>query len=432
MSRRPKVGGSIDFITSTRTTRSSDAQGATAADDTSVPCTVEKRKRSASGAQDRKAKKKRSGPSGSVESEMPPVSKSRGKSRKIDSDDDGAQDTQPPMEFQQVHGGKLSPSAAATEDLDKADGESDPEDMDQGDDEYEVDDGNTDLQGPGPAAPSTALALEQDWHIRDLAIDDDSSKIEQQLRIRLTQNGLDHAATYRWLDAHPPACLSGSLPLAAITSALWKPEDTDIYVRYEDEEAAKRFVTLSQNFFECKVAYQPSYQANPALEKILYFQRGKHALNVMVAREDVSPAVAVFRFHSTAVMNIVFPRVVISPYYSSIQMGVSWTNPTYRGTPEMLRRSKEKYTGRGYQFREKRNPAELQTHICKVDPDCLSTVRMLRDASVKKWRINRDLDNGQIDAGTEKIFAELNVRWRLGGPLCTNGDIRLEDIADTI
>lgn len=64
------------------------------------------------------------------------------------------------MESQQVHGGKLSPSAAATEDLDKADGESDPEDMDQGDDEYEVDDGNTDLQGRGPAAPSTALALE--------------------------------------------------------------------------------------------------------------------------------------------------------------------------------------------------------------------------------------------------------------------------------
>jgi hypothetical protein len=57
---------------------------------------------------------------------------------------------------------------------------------------------------------------------------------------------------------------------------------------------------------------------------------------------------------------------------------------------------------------------------------------MLRDASVKKWRINRDLDNAQIDAGTERIFAELNVRWRLGGPLCTNGDIRLEDIADTI
>jgi hypothetical protein len=73
----------------------------------------------------------------------------------------------------------------------------------------------------------------------------------------------------------------------------------------------------------------------------------------MIAREGVSPAVAVFRFHSTAVMNIVFPRVVISPYYSSIQMGVSWTNPTYRGTPEMLRKSKEKYTGRGYQFREK-------------------------------------------------------------------------------
>ncbi|KAJ6574242.1 hypothetical protein B0H19DRAFT_1371396 [Mycena capillaripes] len=365
---------------------------------------------------------------------MPPVSKSGGKSTIIDSDDDSAQDTPPPMEFQQVHGGNLSPSAAATEDLDKGDAESDPENMDQGNEaEYDVDEGNTDLQELGPGASSTALALEQDWHIRDskrLEIDDDLLQIEEQLQIRLMQNGLNHEATYRWLDDHPPACLSGSLVLAAITSAAWEPEDTDLYVRFEDEEAAKRFVTLSQNFFECKVAYQPPYHVNPALEKILYFQKGDYALNVMVARKDVSPAVAVFRFHSTAVMNIVFPRVVVSPYYSSIQMGVTWTNPTYRGTSEMLSKSKEKYTRRGYRFREKRSPAELQTHRCKVDPDCLATVRMLRDASVKKWRINRYLDNGQINAGTERIFAELNVRWRLGGPLCTNEE--LEDIADTI
>jgi hypothetical protein len=122
------------------------------------------------------------------------------------------------------------------------------------------------------------------------------------------------------------AIISGSVPVVALTGLTFKPNDVDIYVPPSSELDMER-VILEMDF-TCDIESGTRYPEVLGIRTIKWFSKGKFKINLLVAMTE-NPLVALFRFHSTVVMNFISYLGLYCAYPDLTLHKMSIANPKY-------------------------------------------------------------------------------------------------------
>ncbi|KAJ7034426.1 hypothetical protein C8F04DRAFT_956459 [Mycena alexandri] len=119
--------------------------------------------------------------------------------------------------------------------------------------------------------------------------------------------------------------ISGSVVVAALTGLPFIPNDIDIYAP-ESREDAMDYVIQEDLGFMLDDSQKTSYPEHLGFGKIKWYTKGKFKINVMVVLGE-NAALAVFKFHSTIVMNFVSFDGVYCAYPHLTKINASVANP---------------------------------------------------------------------------------------------------------
>ncbi|KAJ7608639.1 hypothetical protein DFH06DRAFT_1346794 [Mycena polygramma] len=251
---------------------------------------------------------------------------------------------------------------------------------------------------------------------------------EMQGRIHrvLRSCGLDPRDTFDAL-GETRSLISGSMPLAAIMDGHFTPNDVDIYCP-EDQERNMLDIAADVLGFTEDRSITVTYPARLEITKIYWLTKGPSKINLIIVKGR-NAAVAVFKFHSTVVMNIIWPRMLYIPYGDLTLQGLSLVNMPATMKPSSaarVARCTTKYEQRGITFLPNLGAlTDFGSHECGVDGNCPQTVRTIHDGKGLLFPFTNDVDpaQGGTLAGDREVMEETrSVMWSLGGSCNDDGD----------
>ncbi|KAJ7044249.1 hypothetical protein C8F04DRAFT_896201, partial [Mycena alexandri] len=96
--------------------------------------------------------------------------------------------------------------------------------------------------------------------------------------------------------------VSGSAALLMVTDLEFVPGDLDIYMPLSQEEPAMAIVQRHMNFELVTSRMPRGYPDNSGITKVHRLEKGARSMNIIIVQGE-DPAIAIFHFHSTIVMN---------------------------------------------------------------------------------------------------------------------------------
>lgn len=212
--------------------------------------------------------------------------------------------------------------------------------------------------------------------------------------------------------------LSGSAALLMVSDLDFEPGDLDLYVPDSQEDTAISLCikALGYSPIESRGAL---YDNNTHIRTVHWLTKKERKMNIMVVKGE-NAAVAIFKFHSTVVMNYLSSRGIYCAYPTLTLKSLATPNLAImicdNMTAERCRACFDKYRGRGIRFEpDARNFPGHETHRCFADGECPGTVRTTQD------------DKGLFvelfppTTSEEKFLEEhtYTTIWALGGPICS-------------
>jgi hypothetical protein len=146
------------------------------------------------------------------------------------------------------------------------------------------------------------------------------------------------------------ALISGSVPVEALTNLPFLPNDVDIYVPLTGKEAME--VVIDDMDFTCDKASDSRYPKQLGIETIKWFSKGPYKINLMVVKGP-NPLTAIFKFHSTVVMNFISFHGLYCAYPDMTLYKLSIVNTKYLLNVHTFRRMMAcltRYRARGITF----------------------------------------------------------------------------------
>ncbi|KAJ7709301.1 hypothetical protein B0H16DRAFT_1271026, partial [Mycena metata] len=176
--------------------------------------------------------------------------------------------------------------------------------------------------------------------------------------------------------------ISGSIALLMVTDLEFEPGDIDLYVPLSQEDTAIRLCIQELDFVQTE-SRDSLYDNSSSVKTVHWLENSSRRMNIIVV-ENENPAVAVFRFHSTVVMNFLCSRGLYCAYPSLTLYHLSIPNSgLMMSDAEVAQKCRdcfEKYRERGIRFeRDPRTFPGHGIHACFVDAECTSTIRSTED-----------------------------------------------------
>ncbi|KAJ6497124.1 hypothetical protein C8R47DRAFT_972416 [Mycena vitilis] len=252
---------------------------------------------------------------------------------------------------------------------------------------------------------------------------------EMQGRVHrvLRSCGLDPRNT---LDAlgETRSLISGSMPLAAIMDGHFSPNDVDMYCP-EDQERKMLNIAANTLGFTVDRSIAISYPARLEITKIYWLTNGTSKINLIIVKGR-NAAVAVFKFHSTVVMNIIWPRMLYVPYGDLTLKGLSLVNVPATMKPSSaarVARCMTKYEQRGITFLPNVTgqlgaSTDFENHECGADGNCPQTVRTMHDGKGLLFPFTNDVNPAEGDTSAGDREETRSVMWSLGGSCSDESD----------
>ncbi|KAJ7511765.1 hypothetical protein B0H11DRAFT_1700047 [Mycena galericulata] len=219
--------------------------------------------------------------------------------------------------------------------------------------------------------------------------------------------------------------ISGSAVLKVLTNLQFIPNDLDVYVPEAQEGAMDRFLTTEMGF-TCYQKTPVQYPEHVGLKIHYSYCKGAHKIDVLVVEGD-NALLALFRFHSTIVMNFISHKGVYCAYPDLTMNHLSVANTEYLADPMTAARTNrclEKYRRRGVQTETQvgighKSRKGYRTHECGVDPNCSTTLRSVHDGHGTFTPMG---SYGEENKKEEEEFDAYDnchsVVWSIGGPVC--------------
>ncbi|KAJ7758268.1 hypothetical protein B0H16DRAFT_1280291, partial [Mycena metata] len=115
--------------------------------------------------------------------------------------------------------------------------------------------------------------------------------------------------------------VSGSAALRMVSDIDFTPGDLDIYTPLSQEETAMEIVQRDMNFQAVASRMPLGYTDHSGIFKVHRLEKGIKSINIIIVRGE-NPTEALFRFHSTVVMNCLtafglycaYPSLTLSDY----------------------------------------------------------------------------------------------------------------------
>ncbi|KAK7040608.1 hypothetical protein R3P38DRAFT_2513997, partial [Favolaschia claudopus] len=212
--------------------------------------------------------------------------------------------------------------------------------------------------------------------------------------------------------------ISGSTVIPVLVNLTFTPNDVDIYTpsQYEAIILVELRTKLGFSVFRCT---DDNYAPGSGVVRIHWLRKGHHVINLLVVPGD-NAVDAIFRFHSTIVMNFISGYGVFSAYPALTLRKKSVANRAVlfdHISQDRADRCFEKYTGRGITTKYDLREHHLwSSHVCGSDKSCPSTFRTLHD------------DGSLFVAfestgapGTPPLFynGSSSMLWSMGGTRCS-------------
>ncbi|KAJ7705913.1 hypothetical protein B0H16DRAFT_1223987, partial [Mycena metata] len=149
--------------------------------------------------------------------------------------------------------------------------------------------------------------------------------------------------------------ISGSAALLMVTDMEFHPGDLDIYVPASQDKTA---LSLAQKRlgYELKSSSARTYENNAEIKRVHLLVKGHNKINIITTKGE-NAAIAVFRFHSTVVMNILTAWGLYCAYPSLTLKGKGVANlPVMLAEASYTLRTREcyeKYRNRGVEIENK-------------------------------------------------------------------------------
>jgi len=206
------------------------------------------------------------------------------------------------------------------------------------------------------------------------------------LRDIVDRYGLPSVLSLRLAMENTGCVISGSYALLAIFPGTFEPNDVDFYVPSSNRDIFIGY--LQQNGYALP-AYPTDYQdTSPSVVGVHRLIRGNSPRTIdVVSVRGPDPLRAVVEFHSTLLMNAILSSGVVCLYASLTLRNVGLINyglarmPGVHGVGIF-----DKYRLRGFSLEERLEDLDdslpEDSHRCRVDPSCPSTVRTIHDVGV--------------------------------------------------
>ncbi|KAJ7626390.1 hypothetical protein DFH06DRAFT_1339529 [Mycena polygramma] len=106
--------------------------------------------------------------------------------------------------------------------------------------------------------------------------------------------------------------IAGSVTVAVLSPTYFRPNDIDIYCPEDEED---RMTDFLEDEIRCSLVKETDvrYPDRLSIKRILWFVKAGTRINLMVVKGRNATA-AVFQFHSTVVMNILYYRGIYCAY----------------------------------------------------------------------------------------------------------------------
>ncbi|KAK7035712.1 hypothetical protein R3P38DRAFT_3183528 [Favolaschia claudopus] len=241
--------------------------------------------------------------------------------------------------------------------------------------------------------------------------------VEERVRYQLRKAGLEPDVTLRLL-RKTESIISGSTTIPVLINLSFSPNDLDLYalIRHEGTILLELRTKLGFTVFR---RTNDDYAPGSGIVRIHWLRKGQHIINLLIVTGD-NAAEAIFRFHSTIVMNFISGYGVLCAYPALTLRKKSIAN--HGVMADQLSRDRgrgcfEKYEERGISTKDHlREHALWSHHVCGSDKSCPSTFRTLHD-------------DGSLFVAFEAIGTPetpplfyngfSSVLWSLGGTQCS-------------
>lgn len=180
---------------------------------------------------------------------------------------------------------------------------------------------------------------------------------------------------------HTRSVVSGSAALAVINPWSFTPNDIDIYVPRTHD--ALLIELMSTRFGYNVASISNVYPSFSSISTIYNLTNGAHSVQIMVT-ESANPLAALFRFHSTVVMNFISAHGVYSAYpiLTSQRRGLKnqYELTHHSQSHETVRVCFDKYKERGYEIADNLSDwPEFNGHVCTLTGSCPGIDRYVDD-----------------------------------------------------
>ncbi|KAJ7432327.1 hypothetical protein B0H11DRAFT_1677197, partial [Mycena galericulata] len=148
------------------------------------------------------------------------------------------------------------------------------------------------------------------------------------------------------------AIISGSVAVASMVDLEFEPNDLDIYVPEDGEQFMSRALTEEQGFY-LDTTSNIHYPQHIGIIKIHWYRKGRYVINLVVVHGN-NALTAIFKFHSTVVMNFISFYGRFSAYGDLTEKNIGVINPAFLAEGVTRTRTMEcveKYRQRGFDIR---------------------------------------------------------------------------------
>ncbi|KAK7054076.1 hypothetical protein R3P38DRAFT_3171590 [Favolaschia claudopus] len=240
--------------------------------------------------------------------------------------------------------------------------------------------------------------------------------VEGRVRSQLERAGLQPDIALRIL-RKTESVISGSTTLPVLINLSFTPNDLDMYtpLRYEGIVLVELSTKLAFTVFR---RTEEHYKVDSSIVRVHWLRKGHHIINLLVVAGENAPA-AIFRFHSTIVMNFISGYGVFCGYPELTLRKKSIANHSV--LQDKISRSRalvcfEKYESRGVLTHDDlRGHDGWVSHVCGTDKSCPSTLRSLHDDG-SLFVSFQSTSTPECPPIMHSGFA--SVLWSLGGTRC--------------
>ncbi|KAJ7028261.1 hypothetical protein C8F04DRAFT_964303 [Mycena alexandri] len=212
--------------------------------------------------------------------------------------------------------------------------------------------------------------------------------------------------------------LSGSIALLMVSDLEFEPGDVDLYVPDSQEDTAIQLGIRELGFTQTE-SRDALYDNSSHIRTVHWLRKRHRKMNIMVV-EGENAAIAIFRFHSTVVMNFLSSSGIYCAYPTLTLNNLAVPNSGLMicevRTAQRCRQCFEKYRERGIRFEtDPRSFPGHEIHTCSVDAECPFTVRSTEDGK------GLFIELFEPTASEAEYIAEHTycTIWALGGPICS-------------